>query len=190
MKVGLYFGSFNPIHNGHIGLAKYILEKTDVEEVWFVVTPRNPMKECSILISDALRVEMAQIATKNEVGVEVCEEELKLPQPNYTINTLEHLTKHYGMHEFSLIIGGDNMQIFEKWKDYDKILARYRVMVYPRDNSDSGTKILEGFEVLKDAPLFDVSSTEIRLKVARGERIIGMVGEEVEQYIREKGLYK
>ena len=180
MKVGIYGGSFNPIHFGHTGLAKWVLEHTDLDEVWLMVSPNNPLKDKSILADEQERLEKAREAIGDEAKgkrIWVSDFEFHLPRPTYTANTLRALAREYPEHEFTLIIGEDNLQIFDQWREYQYILDNYRVFVYPRRDKAgtqgttqpaAGTQPREvtqpakGTIFLTGAPYFDISSTELR----------------------------
>lgn len=167
MKIGLYGGSFNPIHYGHIGLAQWVVANTDLDEVWLMVSPNNPLKDKDILADENERLSAAQEAIRQmgdeANGIIVSDFEFRLPRPNYTANTLRALTRSYPMHEFTLIIGEDNLQIFDKWYDSQYILQHFRIMVYPRHGCPAyQLPSAKGLHVLENAPYFDVSSTEIR----------------------------
>ena len=187
MKIGIYGGSFNPIHFGHIGLAKWVIENTDLDEVWLMVSPNNPLKDKSILADEQERLEKAREATcktengkrktENEKQILVSDFEFHLPRPTYTANTLRALAKEYPEHEFTLIIGEDNLRIFDQWREHQYILENYRVFVYPRRDKAGtqgatqpakGTQPREatlpakGTIFLTGAPYFDISSTELR----------------------------
>lgn len=168
----LYFGSFNPIHVGHVGLAEWVLEnRTDIEELWLVVSPQNPFKQDKFLYPDADRLEWARRAVKNNPKIKVCDIEMSLPKPSYTITTLDALKAKYPDYHFKILIGGDNLPTFNKWKDYERILSEYGVMVYPREGSDLSENNLPNVEILHGAPLFPISSTQIREKIAAGAKI-------------------
>ena len=175
MKIGIYGGSFNPIHFGHTGLAQWVVNNTDLDEVWLMVSPNNPLKDASILVDEQKRL----AAAKEVIGdgrlasgkkIIVSDFEFTLPRPNYTANTLRELQKQYPQHEFTLIIGEDNLNIFNKWREYQYILDTYRIFVYPRRNIISQTsqqhedilRKANNVKLLADAPYFDISSTELR----------------------------
>ena len=175
MKVGIYGGSFNPIHFGHIGLAKWVVENTDLDELWMMVSPNNPLKDKSILANDQQRLAAAkeaigQLGNEARGKIVVSDFEFHLPRPTYTANTLRALTRAYPKYEFTLIIGEDNLDIFDRWKEYQYILDNYRVFVYPRhrnvviDNQQRNTILQEAHNIklLEGAPFFDISSTELR----------------------------
>lgn len=174
IKTGLFGGSFNPIHNGHIALAQAVLRQCQLDEVWLMVSPQNPLKRNdSDLLDDALRFEMAQKALEGVEGVKACDYEFRLPKPSYTWNTLQHLSADYPDYEFFLLMGGDNWAHFERWRHWKDILRNYEVIVYPRNNNPGTINV----------PLLDVSSTEIRQKVRAGERISGLVPEAIETLV-------
>ena len=167
IKTAIFGGSFNPIHQGHIALAKAVLEQCRLDEVWLMVSPQNPLKQDCNLLADELRLQMAQKALVGVRGVKAVDYEFRLPRPSYTWNTLQHLSADYPDRTFILLIGGDNWAHFERWRNWKDILRNYDVIVYPRGN-DIGTI---------DVPLFHVSSTEIRKRVKAGESIEGLVPE-------------
>jgi len=166
-KIGIYGGSFNPVHFGHIGLVKWVLAHCDLDEIWMLVSPKSPLKtEREDLDKNyAQRLEAAKEAMKDVPNVVVSDFEAHLPLPSYTANTLRELRQQYPEHDFSLIIGEDNWRVFDKWREWQYILANYRILVYPR-RSENPMPPIENTNVvyLKDAPYFDISSTEIRNK--------------------------
>lgn len=162
-KIGIYGGSFNPIHFGHVGLAEWIVEHTDLDEVWLMVSPNNPLKDKRILADEQERLKQVRTAIAGKKGLVASDFEFHLPRPSYTVDTLRALNRAYPEHTFSLIMGADNLCILPKWKDYTYILAHYRIFVYPRHGYQIDSVIYEGdIQVLRDAPYFDISSTEIR----------------------------
>ena len=166
MKVGIYGGSFNPIHFGHIGLAKWVLENTDLDELWLMVSPNNPLKDKNILADEHERLVAAKEAIKDIPGLVASDFEFALPRPNYTANTLRALAQACPEHEFTLIIGEDNLSIFDKWREYQYILDNYRIFVYPRHGNGTYTLLhAKDLRVLTGAPYFDISSTELRQKL-------------------------
>lgn len=164
MKIGIFSGSFNPIHLGHTRLAAFIRQQAGLDEVWLMVSPNNPLKAASELMDEKLRYHLAQLATAELEGIRPSDFELHLPRPSYTINTLEQLTAAYPQHQFSLIIGSDNMAIFHKWKDWQRILALYPIIVYPREGDDLAAlkQKYPMMHVIDNAPLLNISATEIR----------------------------
>jgi nicotinate-nucleotide adenylyltransferase len=172
-KIGIFGGSFNPIHYGHIVLAQAVQKQCGLDEVWLVVSPQNPLKQQADLLDDRLRLELARKALEGVEGVYASDYEFRLPKPSYTWNTLQHLSADYPDDEFFLLIGGDNWAHFERWRQWKDILRNYKVIVYPRDNYPGTIEL----------PLLDVSSTEIRQKVKAGERISGLVPKCVESLV-------
>jgi nicotinate-nucleotide adenylyltransferase len=162
MRVGLFFGSFNPVHVGHLVLANYMLSFTGLEEVWFVVSPQNPLKSKSGLLDQNHRLMLVNAAIEDHPRMRSSNIEFSLPQPSYTINTLVHLKEKYPAHTFSLIIGQDNLQSFSRWKNHEEILRSYELYVYPRPGSGSGEFLDHPHVHLTAAPVIDVSSTFIR----------------------------
>ena len=164
MKIGIFSGSFNPIHLGHTRLAAYIRQQAGLDEVWLMVSPNNPLKSASELMDEKLRYHLAQLATAELEGIRPSDFEFHLPKPSYTIHTLEQLTAAYPQHQFSLIIGSDNMAIFHKWKDWQRILALFPIIVYPREGDDLAAlkQLYPMMHVIEGAPLLNISATEIR----------------------------
>ncbi len=167
-KVGIYGGSFNPVHFGHVGLAKWVIEHTDLDELWFVVSPNNPLKSAVSLAPEQERLARVREAIKDVSGLKATDFEFSLPRPSYTANTLRALQKAYPEHEFTLVIGEDNLAIFDRWREYEYILANFRIFVYPRHTQGGSTPAMpdgaKELVFLQNAPYFDISSTEIRNK--------------------------
>jgi nicotinate-nucleotide adenylyltransferase len=192
MKVGLYFGTFNPIHIGHLIIANHMAEFSDLDQIWMIVTPHNPLKTKITLLDDYKRLEMVFQATENYPKIKPSDVEFRLPQPNYTVNTLAHLQEKYPQHEFSLIMGEDNLNSLHKWKNYDVILQHHDVYVYPRI---SGESINPEFEIHPkihriDAPVVEISSTFIRDSIKAGKNVRALLPEAVWQYVDYNNLYK
>ena len=162
--IGIYGGSFNPIHFGHIGLVRWVLEHTDLDEIWLMVTPNNPLKDSTILADENARLQAAREAVKDIPSVKVSDFEFSLPRPSYTANTLRELQKAYPDYHFVLLIGEDNWQVFDQWREHDFILSHFPIMVYPRRGATINPSIHHSINpsFLKDAPYFDISSTELR----------------------------
>nr|WP_295441157.1 nicotinate (nicotinamide) nucleotide adenylyltransferase [uncultured Prevotella sp.] len=178
-SVGIFGGSFNPIHTGHIALAKSLCEKAGLDEVWFMVSPMNPFKKAvTDLLDDQLRLEMVKKALEGEPQLQACDYEFHLPKPSYTWHTLQAISQDFSDIRFTLLIGGDNWAAFDKWYHHDDILAHYPIVVYPRKGSDIG-EVPEGVTIV-ETPLLNISSTEIRHHIAKGESIHGMVPESIE----------
>ena len=166
MKVGIYGGSFNPVHFGHVGLAKWVIENTDLDELWLLVSPNNPLKPVGILAPEEERLAAVREAIKDIPGLVASDFEFSLPRPSYTANTLRALQKAYPEHEFTLVVGEDNLAIFNQWREYEYILANFRIFVYPRrgtiTNHHSPLTNTKNLIFLAQAPYFNISSTELR----------------------------
>ena len=192
IKVGLFFGTFNPIHVGHLTIANHIAEFSDLDQVWFVVTPHSPFKKKRSLLDDHHRLEMVYRATKDYQKLRECDIEFKLPQPNYTINTLTYLEEKYANHEFALIMGEDNLKNFHKWKHFDLIIENHRIYVYPRiSDVVKGSRFDNHRNIKKiDAPIMGLSSTFIRNSIGEGKNVRPMIPESVWEYLDEMNFYK
>ena len=190
MRVGLFFGSFNPIHLGHLAVAEYMAEHTDLDEVWIIVSPHNPLKPVSSLLPDEDRLAMVKLAINNQPKLKVSDVEFNLPKPSYTIYTILHLKEKYPEHNFVLIIGEDNLAAFDRWKDHEQILKECMVYVYPRSHSEQSTfHFHPKIKLIKDAPLMDVSATEIRMGTRNRDDIKELIPAAVWQYVVEKQLF-
>ncbi|HTB32227.1 MAG TPA: nicotinate (nicotinamide) nucleotide adenylyltransferase [Bacteroidia bacterium] len=191
-KVGLFFGSFNPIHIGHLVIAEYMVEFTPLEQIWFVVSPQNPLKKKESLLSENNRIHMVRIAIEDDSRFKASNIEFSLPRPSYTIDTLVHLTEKYPKVDFSLIIGHDNLSTLPKWKNYEALLRNYKLYVYPRISSAQEKSILETHPsvIITNAPIVELSSTFIRKAIAEGKTIKHMVPPKVGEYIDEMNYYK
>lgn len=191
MHIVLYFGSFNPIHNGHTSVARYVLESGLCDGLWFVVSPQNPFKRDAALAPELDRLKMAEIAVEEKLPggmAAVCDVEFGMPRPSYTIDTLRELGARYPEHTFSLLLGADIMQGFDRWKDYTELVRDYRIYVYPRAGFPP-VEYAGAVTYLGDAPQWDYSSTAIRAALERGEDIGAMVAPGVARFIYEKGLW-
>lgn len=191
-KVGLFFGSFNPIHVGHLILANYFTEHTDLDEVWFIVSPQNPFKQKQSLLPNYHRLELVYRATQEYPKLKVSDIEFGLPTPSYTSTTLVHLEEKYPEKEFALLIGEDNLSNFNKWRNYDLILDRHYLYVYPRV---AVKKIPEEFNnhpkiKLVEAPRMELSSSDIRSAIKAGKNIRPLMPPESWQYLDEMNFYK
>ena len=175
IKTGIFGGSFNPIHNGHIQLARQLREAAGLDEVWLMVSPQNPLKEQAGLLADDLRLQMARQALSDEPFIEVSDYEFHLSRPSYTWNTLQALKDDFPDREFVLLIGGDNWERFPRWYRADDIVSNYQIIVYPRRGSDIELTSLPPTVSVVEAELLDVSSTDIRRRVRRGQSVEGMV---------------
>lgn len=192
-KIGLFFGSFNPIHIGHLILANYILEHSDMDELWFVVSPQNPFKEKKSLLKDHNRLDMVQLAVKNYPQMRASNVEFSLPQPSYTIDTLTYLHEKYPDYSFSLIMGEDNLVSLHKWKNADTLIKNHHIIVYPRifegGKKDSDLLQHENISLIK-APVIELSATEIRKMIGTGKNVRPMLPPEVFEYLDGSSFYK
>ena len=177
--IGIFGGSFNPIHNGHIVLAKAFLEKENLNEVWFMVSPQNPFKVNQQLLADHLRLELVRKAIADNPHFRASDYEFQLPKPSYTWNTLQHLSHDYPTHRFTLLVGGDNGAAFDRWYHAEDILSSYKIVVYPRRGQEIDKSTLPTNVSLLQTPLIDVSSTDVRQRVEQGEDISKLVPEEI-----------
>lgn len=190
MKVGLYFGSYNPIHIGHQIIANAMVEHTSLDEVWFVVSPQNPFKQNQVLLEDYLRVELVQKAIEGNPHLKVCDIEMQLPKPSYTIVTLTRLRELYPHIEFSLVLGSDNMDDFMRWKQADEILDNFHIYVYPRPNHlDSPVLQHHSVTLVKDLPHLEISSTYIREQISQGKSVQYLLSQPVYEIISNRKLY-
>jgi len=192
MKVGLYFGTFNPIHVGHLIIANHIVENSDLDQLWMVVTPHNPLKKKSGLLADYHRLQMVHLATEDYDKIIPSDIEFKLPQPNYTVNTLAHLQEKFPQHKFSLIMGEDNLKSLKKWKNYELILNDYHLYVYPRISTDEvPEEFLNHTNIHQvNAPIIELSSTFIRNCIKEQKNIKPMLDTKVWEYINHNLFYK
>lgn len=182
-SVGLFGGSFNPIHIGHISLARQLLRLAGLDAIWFMVSPQNPLKESSDLLDDRLRFDMTKEALANEEGLTACDYELQLPKPSYTWNTLLHLRQDYPHLSFVLLIGGDNWELFPKWYHAEDIIKNYHIVIYPRRGSEiDRTQLPENVKMV-ETELLDISSTMIRERIKKGESIKGLVPPTIEKLV-------
>ncbi|WP_431163101.1 nicotinate (nicotinamide) nucleotide adenylyltransferase [Flagellimonas beolgyonensis] len=192
-KVGLFFGTFNPIHIGHLIIANHLVEFSDLDEVWFVITPQSPFKTKQSMLDDHHRYQMVYEAVQEYPKLKPSKIEFDLPQPNYTINTLAHLDEKYGEdHQFALIMGEDNLKSFHKWKNYETILELYAIYVYPRVSEGTVDHQFKGHPKITkvDAPIMEISSTFIRKAHKAGKNIRPMLPESVWKYMDEMNFYR
>ncbi|MBM3411905.1 MAG: nicotinate-nucleotide adenylyltransferase [Bacteroidetes bacterium] len=189
MKIALYFGSFNPIHNGHLIVANYLLNQTDIEKLWLVVSPQNPNKQENSLLNEYQRLHLTKLATENDERIKVSDIEFNLPRPSYTIDTLTYLSEKYPQHQFSILMGADSFQNLPNWKNANQLLANYPIYVYPRQGFSISNKMGAQFNSI-DAPMLNLSATYIRKCVASGKSIRYMVPDLVREEIEKGGYYK
>ncbi|RZJ68100.1 MAG: nicotinate-nucleotide adenylyltransferase [Flavobacterium sp.] len=192
MKVGLYFGTFNPIHVGHLIIANHMAEYGDLDQVWLVVTPHNPLKQKATLLNDYARLELVRLATEDYPKLKPSDIEFKLPQPNYTVNTLVHLEEKFPTYEFALIMGEDNLDSLHKWKNYEVLLERYDIFVYPRVSGEPNPqkRNREGRIKMINAPILEISATFIREGLKTNKNVRPLLPEKVWQYIDHNNSYK
>jgi len=189
-KIGLFFGSFNPIHNGHLMLANYLAEYGGLDEIWFVVSPQNPFKDKKSLLADRHRLYMVEMAIKGDERFQVCDIEFYMPQPSYTIDTLTRLQERHPNTDFYLICGMDNIESFKKWKNYEMILQYHHLMVYPRKGYSSNELVEHPSVTVVEAPEIEVSSTFIRNAIGEGKDVRYFVPKEVYKYIVDMHFYE
>lgn len=202
MKIGLYFGTFNPIHIGHLIIANHLAEYSDLSQIWMVVTPHNPLKKKDTLLDDYQRLHLVNLAVEDYPKIKASDFEFKLPQPNYTVNTLAHLQEKFPQHTFSLIMGEDNLKSLHKWKNYEVIMQNHAIYVYPRleAKSRTGEAISLEKENLEfknnpnihfiDAPIVEISSTFIRENIKSKKNVRALLPSKVWEYIDHNNLYK
>jgi nicotinate-nucleotide adenylyltransferase len=189
MKIALYFGSFNPVHNGHLIIANYVLHNSDVDQVWFIVSPQNPFKQSAGLLNEYQRLHLINLAIEGEKNLKASSIEFNLPKPSYTINTLTYLEEKYPEHEFVILMGSDSFQNIQKWKNADVILKKYQLYVYQRP----GFEITDthGAQLTQlNAPLLQISATHIRELIKKGKSIRYLVPDVVMEEIIKGGYYR
>ena len=189
MNIGLYFGSFNPIHIGHLIIANHVLNETGIEKVWFVVSPQNPFKESKTLLNEFDRLHLVRLATSDDNRMKCSDIEFNLPLPSYTSNTLVFLTEKYPEHNFSIIMGSDSYQNLDKWKNYESIVSGYSIYVYKRE----GHEVIRTFNkktTILNAPIIQISASQLREYVKSGKSIRYLVPEIVREEIETRKLYK
>jgi len=189
MNIGLYFGSFNPVHIAHLIIANQILNETEIEKVWFVVSPQNPFKEETNLLNEYHRLHLVRIATEDDIRIKASDIEFSLPKPSYTSTTLAYLADKYPEHEFGIIMGSDSFQNIYKWKNYEVILKNYPLYVYLRPGFNTANDMDANLHIL-DAPLLQISSTQIRKYIKEGKSVRYMLPEKVLDEIEKGGYYK
>ena len=192
MKIGLYFGTFNPIHVGHLIIANHMVEYSDLDEIWMVVTPHNPHKNKSTLLANHHRFELVYLAVQKYDKIKPSDIEFKLPQPNYTINTLAHINEKYPQHEFSLIMGEDNLKSFHKWKNFETILENHHLYCYPRISEGEIKSNLNNHPKIHkiEAPVIQLSASLIREGIKNKKNVAPMLPIETWKYIDEMNFYR
>ncbi len=191
-KVGLYFGTFNPIHIGHLVIANHMVEFSDLDQLWFVITPKSPFKQKQTLLDNHHRYQMVFEAIKEYPKLKASKIEFDLPQPNYTVTTLVHIEEKYPEHHFSLIMGADNLKSFHKWRNYETILENHEIYVYPRISKGEVEHQFEDHPKihLVEAPIMEISSTFIRKEHQKGKNIRPLLPEAVWTYLDEMNFYR
>lgn len=189
MRIGLYFGSFNPIHNGHLIIASHIANYTLLDRIWFVISPQNPLKQNTSLINENHRKHLIDLAIEGEKKLRSSNIEFKLPRPSYTIDTLTHLNDKYPQHEFSIIMGSDSFKNIKKWKNYEVLLRDYEVIIYERPGFKVNSEMLTDKIKIIHAPLLQISSTHIRDMIYRKKSIRYLVPDVVKEEIERQQYY-
>ncbi|MDX9883446.1 MAG: nicotinate (nicotinamide) nucleotide adenylyltransferase [Prolixibacteraceae bacterium] len=190
MKIGLYFGTFNPIHIGHLAIANYMLEFADIDQLWFVISPQSPFKQKQSMLDDYQRLELVTRAIGDDPRMRASSIEFKLPKPSYTIDTLTYLQEEFPSHRFSILMGSDNLENFHKWKNYEQIIENYPVIIYPRPGFDPRTVTVYKNIQITDAPIMEISSTFIREAIKAGKDVRHFVPAKAWQYIEEMNFYR
>lgn len=190
MKIGLFFGTFNPVHVGHMVIANYMAEFTDLDQIWFVVSPHNPFKNKKSLLHEHHRLAMVREAIGNDIRLKGSSIEFDLPQPSYTATTLAYIKEQYPEDDFVLIMGSDNLDSFHKWKNYEAILANHELYVYPRPEKSAGELATHPKVKMTSTPLMDIASSFIRKAIKEGKNVNHMMPESVAKYIEEMHFYK
>jgi nicotinate-nucleotide adenylyltransferase len=190
MKIGLFFGSFNPIHNGHMAIAGYMAQCTDLEQVWFIVSPHNPLKEKKSLLKGYHRLAMVQAAAEDIDYLKASDIEFGLPVPSYTIVTLAYLTEKYPGHQFAIIMGSDNLENFHKWKNYEVILNSYQIYIYPRRGDSDHPLLKHPSVIFTNAPQVELSSTFIRESISKKKDVRCFMPEKAWFYMNEMNFYR
>lgn len=188
MKIGLFFGSFNPVHIGHLIIANHVIEHTELQKIWFIVSPQNPLKPTSSLLNEYNRLHLVQLAIENDPRFKVSNIEFKLPKPSYTIDTLAYLSEKYSKHQFSIIMGGDSYSNLNNWKNYELILKNYPIIVFNRDGFELEKKSTTTLFV--QAPFLNISSTLIRTEIKMGKSVKYLVPELVYNELEITNYYK
>ncbi len=190
MKIGLFFGSFNPVHNGHLIIANYLCETTDLDQVWMVVSPQNPLKDKDSLLNQYDRLHLIRLAIEGNSNLKASDIEFKLPKPSYTIDTLVHLSEKYPQHQFSLLMGSDNLCSIHKWKNYELLLRNYSMYIYRRRGDDENPYPENSNIHFLDFPYLDISATFVRANLKKGISMRYFLPEAVCTYIEEGNLYR
>ena len=190
MKTGLFFGSFNPIHIGHLAVANYLSEFSDLDEIWLVISPQNPLKNSEDLLPEGHRYHMAKLALGEDLRIRPSDIEFSLPKPSYTVDTLAYLTEKYPDNQFAVILGSDNLVYLQKWKNYKELTEEYELYIYPRPDVDP-TDFKDQYNIkIVDAPRLEISSSFIRNSIKEGKDIKYFLPPKVYEYITKMNFYK
>jgi len=190
MQIGLYFGSFNPIHVGHCIIANFALAKTSLDQVWFVVSPQNPLKPSGGLLNEYHRLHLVQLAIEGESTLKVCDIEFRLPKPSYTVDTLSYLQEKYPQHSFAIIMGSDSLKNFPKWKNYNHIIRHYPIYIYLRPGHEELPFYEEAKITILKSPVLEISATLVRNNIKEGNSIRYLVPDKVLEEITKNGYYR
>lgn len=190
MHIGLYFGSFNPIHNGHLIIANHIVQHSDLDKVWFVLSPQNPLKKSNSLLNEYDRLHLVELAVKDNKDFRASNIEFTLPKPSYTIQTLAYLSEKFPNEQFTVIMGSDSYQNLPNWKNYEAILSNYNIIVYQRPGYIISEKDLQGNVQVMEAPLLEISATHIRQMIQAKKSIRYLVPDAVLEYITANHYYQ
>jgi len=189
MKIGLYFGSFNPVHVAHLIVANHILNETDIEKIWFVISPQNPFKAESNLLNEYHRLHLVRLATEDDIRIKATDIEFNLPTPSYTTNTLAYLAEKHPEHEFCILMGSDSFQNLHKWKNHEVIVRNYALYIYIRPGYDVVNHVNANLHIL-EAPLLQLSAIQIRKYIKEGKSVRYMIPDKVLEEIEKGGYYK
>lgn len=190
MNIGLYFGSFNPVHTGHLIIASYIVQYSNLDQVWFVISPQNPLKKSSTLLNEYHRLYLVQVCIEDEQNLKATDIEFRLPRPSYTIDTLTYLSEKFPAHRFSVIMGSDSYQNLPSWKNYQQILQHYPIVVYERPGFPPAQMFEDANISFLQAPMLEISSTGIRKMIREGKSIRYLVPDKARVEIEQNGYYK
>ena len=189
MNIGLFFGSFNPVHTGHLIIANHILNETDLEKIWLIVSPLNPFKTDNSLLDEYARLDLVKAAIENDKRVIASDVEFQLSRPSFTINALNYLKENYPENKFSIIMGSDSFQSLHLWKNFESVISDYKILIYDRPGYKVENRMNAEIEIL-NAPLLNISSTEIRKLIKQGKSIRYLVPEKVREEIERNQFYK
>jgi nicotinate-nucleotide adenylyltransferase len=189
MNIGLYFGSYNPIHIGHLIIGSHVANHTEVQQVWLIVSPQNPLKPSSVLLNEYHRLHLVQLAVEGDSQLKASDVEFKLPRPSYTIDTLTYLQEKYPQHQFSIIMGSDSFQNLPRWKNFELLVKNYSFIIYQRPGFEIHDLYTAKAQIL-DAPLLEISATNIRQSIKAGQSVRYLLSDTVREEIEKTGYYK